>query len=55
MVCLSDLLTTHSPGWLIFSGTKHSEHDADELVAIVYDGSYDVLEGTDHAVEADPE
>ena len=37
--------------WLIFSGKKHDVHvEADELVAIVYDGTYDVLEGTEYAV-----
>jgi len=40
-------------GWLVFSGNKHAEHDADELVALVYDGSYELLEGTAHAVEDD--
>ncbi|KAK4448918.1 hypothetical protein QBC34DRAFT_426004 [Podospora aff. communis PSN243] len=40
--------------WLIFSGRKHSQHDGDELVAIVYDGAYEVLEGSLHAVEPEP-
>jgi hypothetical protein len=43
-------------GWLVFSGKKHNEHkEADELVAIVYDGMYEALAGSEHAVENDPE
>lgn len=38
----------------MFSGKKHETHDADELIAIIYDGTYEVLEGLYHAVEADP-
>jgi len=38
-------------GWLIFSGSKHPHHDADELIAIVYDGAYEVFEALYHAVE----
>ena len=29
-------------GWLVFSGKKHEDYDADELIAIVYDGSYEI-------------
>lgn len=43
-------------GWLVFSGKKHDKYkEADELVAIVYDGNYEALEGSEHAVENDPE
>jgi len=35
----------------VFSGKKHSVHtEADELIAVVYDGNYDRLEGTRFAV-----
>jgi hypothetical protein len=37
--------------WLVFSGKKHELYDADELVAIVYDGTYEVLEGLWRSVE----
>lgn len=40
--------------WLIFSGLKHPEHDADELVAIVYDGMHELLEGLSHRMEPEP-
>ncbi|KAK3319653.1 hypothetical protein B0T19DRAFT_432821 [Cercophora scortea] len=40
--------------WLIFSGSKHPNHNADELIAIVYDGAYEVFEGLYHAVEPEP-
>ena len=43
-------------GWLLFSGKKHDLFpEADELVAILYDGVYDVLEGDEFAVEDEPE
>ncbi|KAK3390160.1 hypothetical protein B0H63DRAFT_519394 [Podospora didyma] len=42
-------------GWLIFSGNKHSQHDADELIAIIYDGSYEVLSGLYHDAERETE
>lgn len=37
----------------MFSGKKHAKYDADELIAIVYDGTYEVLSGLYHEVEAD--
>lgn len=37
----------------MFSGEQHAEHDADELVAIVYDGSYEVLESLYHSIEGE--
>ena len=37
----------------MFSGKKHAEFDADELIAIVYDGMYEVLAGLYHEVETD--
>lgn len=42
--------------WLVFSGKKHQKFDADELIAIVYDGTYEVFQGLYHTVEveADP-
>lgn len=37
--------------YLVFSGSKHDDFpDADELVAIVYDGAYDELEVYNFAV-----
>ena len=39
-------------GWLVFSGRKHEMFpEADELVAIVYDGAYDGLGGHIFGVE----
>lgn len=35
----------------MFSGKKHAEHDADELIAIVYDGTYEVFAGLYHELE----
>jgi hypothetical protein len=35
----------------VFSGKKHAEHDADELIAIVYDGTYEVFAGLYHELE----
>lgn len=43
-------------GWLLFSGKKHNMFpQADELIAIIYDGAYDVLEGSEFAVEDEPQ
>lgn len=39
----------------MFSGKRHEEHDANELIAIVYDGAYEAFEGLYHDVEEDPE
>ncbi|KAK4443335.1 hypothetical protein QBC34DRAFT_212291 [Podospora aff. communis PSN243] len=47
-------MTEYEFGWLVFSGNKHAQHDADELIAIVYDGAYEVLEGLYHVVESEP-
>ncbi|KAK4166937.1 hypothetical protein QBC43DRAFT_332137 [Cladorrhinum sp. PSN259] len=41
-------------GWLIFSGKKHAQFEADELVGIIYDGCMERLEGPTHAVEPEP-
>ncbi|GAB1312340.1 hypothetical protein MFIFM68171_02550 [Madurella fahalii] len=41
-------------GWLIFSGKKHARFDADELIAIIYDGYSELLEGPSHGVEPEP-
>lgn len=35
----------------MFSDKKHAEYDADELIAIVYDGTYEVLGGLYYEVE----
>lgn len=41
--------------WLLFSGNKHETfREADELVAIVYDGLYRGLSSHTFAVESDP-
>jgi len=43
---------SHASGWLLFSGNKHDQFlEEDELVAILYDGAYDCLEGFKFAVE----
>lgn len=39
----------------MFSGKKHAQHNADELIVIVYDGACEMLEGLHHAVEAEPD
>lgn len=40
-----------TPAWLLFSGNKHETfREADELVAIVYDGLYRGLESHTFAV-----
>ncbi|KAL2132011.1 hypothetical protein VTI74DRAFT_4317 [Chaetomium olivicolor] len=44
LLALELLLTIFSlpyVGWLVFSGEKHAQHDADELIAIVYDDGQD--------------
>lgn len=42
--------------WLVFAGKKHDDFpEADELVAVVYDGIYDLLEGHSSAVEPGPD
>ncbi|MCJ1464545.1 hypothetical protein MMC07_003158 [Pseudocyphellaria aurata] len=47
--------TEYEFAWLLFSGKKHETFgEADELVAIVYDGLYRGLEGHTFAVENDP-
>lgn len=39
----------------MFSGNKHDRFpEADELVAIIYDGAYTVLNSHKFAVESDP-
>lgn len=45
--------TEYELGWLVFSGERHADHDADELVAIVYDGSYEALESVYHSIEGE--
>ncbi|KAH6673388.1 hypothetical protein B0J14DRAFT_700397 [Halenospora varia] len=47
---VSDPRTEYEFAWLVFSGKKN-EHGADELVAIIYDARYEVLEGLWHDVE----
>lgn len=39
--------------WLVFSGQRHPQHDADELIAIVYDGMHELLESQSHRIEAE--
>ncbi|MCJ1264911.1 hypothetical protein MMC22_004786 [Lobaria immixta] len=47
--------TEYEFAWLLFSGNKHETfREADELVAIVYDGLYRGLESHTFAVESDP-
>ena len=47
-------LIYHCPGWLVFSGKKSDLFpEGDELVAIVYDGAYNVLDSHKFAVESD--
>lgn len=44
----------NSLGWLLHSGKKHDVNTgADELVAMIYDGSYAVLASHKFAVEGD--
>ncbi|KAH8656017.1 hypothetical protein BGZ60DRAFT_567871 [Tricladium varicosporioides] len=50
-ICVSDERTEYELAWLVFSGKKHEEHGADELVAIVYDARYEALEWLWHDVE----
>jgi len=47
--------TEYEFAWLIFSGKKHVEHAADELIGIVYDAAYENFEGLNHALEPEPE
>lgn len=37
----------------MFSGEQHADHDADELVAIVYDGANERLESLYHTIEGE--
>ncbi|KAJ6075683.1 uncharacterized protein N7446_003460 [Penicillium canescens] len=48
--------TEYEFGWLVFADKKHDDFpEADELVAIIYDGVYDLLEGYNFAVEPGPD
>ena len=41
-------------GWLLFSGKKHDDFpEADELIAIVYDGCYTGLQSHTFVFESD--
>lgn len=51
MICILGKLISCLIAWLVFSGKRDVKHDGDELVAIVYDGTYEVLQGLYHDVE----
>ncbi|KAK2754819.1 hypothetical protein FQN54_006712 [Arachnomyces sp. PD_36] len=52
---VTSVWTEYEFAWLVFSGKKHSKFtEEDELIAIVYDSVYDLLEGDRFAVEPEP-